>query len=76
MKYPNIEAERARNGMSSENLAAALGVSRKTLYNWCATGNIPQSALTLLHFFKPKVIERPDPGSRANSFQRFNNGFC
>lgn len=33
MKYPNIEAERARNGMSSENLAAALGVSRKTLYN-------------------------------------------
>ncbi len=45
MKYPNIEAERARNGMSSENLAAALGVSRKTLYNWCATGNIPQSAL-------------------------------
>ena len=45
MKYPNIEAERARSGMSSENLAAALGVSRKTLYNWCATGNIPQSAL-------------------------------
>ena len=45
MKYPNIEAERARNGMSFENLAAALGVSRKTLYNWCATGNIPQSAL-------------------------------
>ena len=45
MKYPNIEAERARNGMSSKNLAAALGVSRKTLYNWCATGNIPQSAL-------------------------------
>ncbi len=44
MKYPNIEAERARNGMSFENLAAALGVSRKTLYNWCATGNIPQSA--------------------------------
>lgn len=45
MKYPNIDAERARRGMSSESLALRLGVSRKTLYNWCNCGNIPQSAL-------------------------------
>lgn len=45
LKYPNIEAERARKGMSVEALAAALGVSRKTIYNWVNSGNIPQSAL-------------------------------
>ena len=45
MKYPNTEAERARNGMSAETLACALGVSRKTLYNWCNAGKIPQTAL-------------------------------
>ena len=45
MKYPNIDAERARNGMSAQVLAANLGVTRKTLYNWCNCGNIPQSAL-------------------------------
>ncbi len=45
MKYPNIEAERARVGMNMEALAAELGVTRKTLYNWINGGNIPQSAL-------------------------------
>lgn len=45
MKYPNIDAERARKGISCEALAAALGVTRKTLYNWCKNGNIPKSAL-------------------------------
>ena len=45
MKYPNIDAERARNGMSAETLASNLGVTRKTLYNWCTCGNIPKSAL-------------------------------
>lgn len=45
MKYPNIDAERARKGMSAEALATTLGVTRKTLYNWCNCGNIPQSAL-------------------------------
>lgn len=45
MKYPNIDAERARNGMSQETLAARLGVTRKTLYNWRNRGSIPQSAL-------------------------------
>lgn len=45
MKYPNIDAERARRGMSADELANKLGVSRKTLYNWTASGNIPSSAL-------------------------------
>lgn len=45
MRYPNIEAERARSGMSKEGLARELGVSRKTLHNWVSAGNIPQSAL-------------------------------
>lgn len=45
MKYPNIDAERARKGISNDRLAEELGVSRKTLYNWLTKGNIPLSAL-------------------------------
>lgn len=45
MMYPNIEAERARHGLNAEDLAKKLGVSRKTLYNWTNSGNIPSSAL-------------------------------
>lgn len=45
MKYPNIEAERARAGMSMEALAKYLGVTRQTLYNWIASGRFPKSAL-------------------------------
>ena len=45
MKYPNIDAERARKGISNDRLAESLGVSRKTLYNWLTKGNIPLSAL-------------------------------
>lgn len=45
MKYPNIEAERARHGLNADELAQKLGVSRKTLYNWTNNGNIPSSAL-------------------------------
>ncbi|MEG0941868.1 MAG: helix-turn-helix transcriptional regulator [Oscillospiraceae bacterium] len=45
MKYPNIEAERARLGLSYEQLAVQLCVSRKTLYNWIARGAIPQAKL-------------------------------
>lgn len=33
-RYPNIEAERARSGMTKEKLAAALRVSPSTLKNW------------------------------------------
>lgn len=45
MKYPNIDAERARMGISNDALAEKLGVSRKTLYNWIDKGNIPTTAL-------------------------------
>ncbi len=45
MKYPNIDAERARVGMSAETLAQTLGVTRKTLYNWISKGKIPKTAL-------------------------------
>lgn len=41
--YPNIDAERARKGMSVENLTAKLGVTRRTYYNWLEKGKIPQS---------------------------------
>jgi len=44
-RYPNIAAERARNGMTTGDLANALGVSRKTVNNWISSGNIPQSKL-------------------------------
>lgn len=41
MRYPNIEAERARAGMTKETLAQSIGISRKTLHNWVVSGNIP-----------------------------------
>ena len=43
--YPNINAERARKGLSVEALAIHLGVTRKTYYNWLKKGKIPQSKL-------------------------------
>lgn len=45
LKYPNIEAERVRCGMTLEMLASSLDVSRKTLYNWYTNGRIPQRKL-------------------------------
>lgn len=45
MKYPNIEAERARNGLTVESLTKKLNVCRKTYYNWINCGKIPPSKL-------------------------------
>lgn len=45
MPYPNINAERSRRGMTVEEMARHLGVTRKTVYNWMAHGHIPQSQL-------------------------------
>ena len=45
MFYPNIAAERAKRKMSIDKMAGLLGVTRKTVYNWETSGNIPQSAL-------------------------------
>lgn len=47
MKYPNVEAERARAGWTQEQLAEKLGVTRKTLYNWELSG-IPEDKLALM----------------------------
>ena len=44
-KYPNIEAERARHGLSKAKLAKALGVCEKTLYNWLHSDAWPSTAL-------------------------------
>ena len=57
MKYPNIDAERARHGLSLEGLAAELGVSRKTVYNWMTSGNIPQRALLKMSDLFDKSID-------------------
>lgn len=46
--YPNIEAERARNGLSITELSKKLGICRKTYYNWINKGQIPQEKLKLL----------------------------
>ena len=45
MTYPNINAERVRNGLTMDAFAQKLGVSRKTVYNWMVRGDIPQSKL-------------------------------
>lgn len=34
VRYPNIEAERARNGMTKEKFASLLGISVSTVKNW------------------------------------------
>lgn len=48
LKYPNIEAERARINISQEELAEKLNIERKTYYNWLTKGNIPVSSLLAL----------------------------
>lgn len=46
MIFNSIEAERARNGMTKEELAAQIGISTKTYYNWLnGTNPIPSTAL-------------------------------
>ena len=48
MSYPNLDAERARCGMTKDALARYLGVAPKTLYNWEHSTNIPLWALEKL----------------------------
>ena len=57
MKYPNIDAERARKNLSLEDFAKELGVSRNTVYNWMRSGNIPQGALLKMADFFDKPID-------------------
>lgn len=45
-KFMNIEAERARKGMTKEELSRELGVSTRTYYNWInGERPIPNTAL-------------------------------
>lgn len=54
--YPNIDAERARLGLTVGELTEKLGVTRKTYYNWLANGKIPQNKLVLMaDLFKVSV---------------------
>jgi len=48
VKYPNINAEMARNGMNRVELAKKMGVSRKTVYNWLTLGRIPMNVMVKL----------------------------
>ena len=49
MKYPNIEAERARTGMTKAAMAAELGVSTDTVKNWQnGKTDIPASKIVAL----------------------------
>lgn len=52
MKYPNINAELARKGMTKTDLANQFGVSRRTVFNWLSKGKIPmETAVKLSEFF-------------------------
>ena len=49
MLYNAIEAERARNSLTKEELARKIGVSNKTYYNWMnGVSPIPSTALIQL----------------------------
>ena len=43
--FINIGAERARKGWTNTQLADAVGVTRRTLYQWMEKGDMPASAL-------------------------------
>lgn len=43
--YRNINAERARNGLSVAKLAEKLGIGVRTYYSWQKNGKIPASKL-------------------------------
>ena len=46
MRYPNIEAERARVELSKDDFAKKLGIATKTYYNWLNGVNpIPSDSL-------------------------------
>lgn len=43
--YENIEIERIKKGMSLQDLADVLGVSRGAIYSWLKSGDIPATKL-------------------------------
>ena len=57
MARPNIEAERARMGMTKGQMCEALGVTSKTYASYIEGGNIPSSALEKLREMTGKSID-------------------
>ena len=57
MKYPNINAEMARNGMNRTDLAKKLGVCRKTVYNWLTKGQLPLDVVVKLADLFDKPVD-------------------
>lgn len=57
MARPNIEAERARLGMTKGQMCEALGVTSKTYISYIEGGNIPSSALEKLREMTGKSID-------------------
>lgn len=51
MLYPNIEAERARKGMSKREFSKLLGVTDKTYNSW-VTGETPVPSNALIKMSK------------------------
>ena len=66
-RYPNIDAERVRRQMTVQDLADYLGITRKTYYNWCKIGNIPQNKIekladlfdTTIDYLLDRTLNRP-----------------
>lgn len=57
MARPNIEAERARMGMTKGQMCEALGVTSKTYISYIEGGNIPSSTLEKLREMTGKSID-------------------
>lgn len=58
MVFASIEAERARKGLTKEELAKKMGVSVKTYYNWLNGRNpIPSDVLIKMSVFFGVTID-------------------
>lgn len=57
MKFPNIEAERGRRGMTKEELAKTIGISTKTYSNWqSGSTDVPCAQLVAMaNFFSCSI---------------------
>lgn len=63
MRFPNIDAERVRHGLSKAEFARRLGVTQKTPSNWEKTGNIPlRSLLRMADMFGVTIDYLVEPG--------------
>lgn len=48
VRYPNIEAERIRSGLTQQELSTRIGITRKCYYNWQLSGHIPASKILVM----------------------------